>query len=113
MAQLEELGALASRWRAVRSVLDGVGSGRTAQQRTVAALEERRDAVQATLDALESESQVTAQRLQLRAVSVGAEIATILATLAEEGDAVKAMLRAHPVANGLLRGLDQPNDRPS
>ncbi len=111
-AQLEELGALASRWRAVRSVLDGVGSGRSAQQRTVAALEERRDAVQATLDALESESQVTAQRLQLRAVSVGAEIATILATLGEEGDAVKAMLRAHPVANGLLRGLEQPSGRP-
>ena len=111
-AQLEELGALASRWRAVRAVLDGVGSGRTAQQRSVAALEERRDAVQATLDALESETQVTAQRLQLRAVSVGAEIATILATLGEEADALKAMLRAHPVANGLLRGLEQPSGGP-
>ena len=105
--KLEELGALASRWRAVRSVLDGVGSGRTAQQRTASALEERRDAVQATLDALESESQATSQRLQLRAVSVGEEIATILAALGEEGEAVRAMLRAHPVARGLLRGLEQ------
>lgn len=105
--RLEELGALASRWRAVRSVLDGVGSGRTAQQRTVAALEERRDAVKATLDALECESQATSQRLQVRAVSAGEEIATILATLGEEGDAVRAMLRAHPVASGLLRGLEQ------
>jgi len=105
--KLEELGAVASRWRAVRSVLDGVGSGRTAQQRTASALEERRDAVQATLDALESESQATSQRLQLRAVSVGEEIATILAALGEEGDAVRAMLRAHPVASGLLRGLEQ------
>jgi len=105
--KLEELGALASRWRAVRSVLDGVGSGRTAQQRTASALEERRDAVQATLDALESESRATSQRLQLRAVSVGAEIATILAALGDEGDAVRAMLRAHPVASGLLRGLEQ------
>jgi len=105
--KLEELGAVASRWRAVRSVLDGVGSGRTAQQRTASALEERRDAVQATLDALESESQATSQRLQLRAVSVGEEIATILAALGEEGEAVRAMLRAHPVARGLLRGLEQ------
>ena len=105
--KLEELGAVASRWRAVRSVLDGVGSGRTAQQRTARALEERRDAVQATLDALESESQATSQRLQLRAVSVGEEIATILAALGEEGEAVRAMLRAHPVARGLLRGLEQ------
>jgi len=105
--KLEELGALASRWRAVRSVLDGVGSGRTAQQRSASALEERRDAVQATLDALEGESQATSQRLQLRAVSVGAEIATILAALGDEGDAVRAMLRAHPVASGLLRGLEQ------
>ncbi|MBK8696258.1 MAG: protein kinase [Deltaproteobacteria bacterium] len=105
--KLEELGALASRWRAVRSVLDGVGSGRTAQRRTASALEERRDAVQATLDALESESQATSQRLQLRAVSVGEEIATILAALGEEGEAVRAMLRAHPVARGLLRGLEQ------
>jgi len=106
-AKLEELGALASRWRAVRSVLDGLGSGRTAQQRTASALEERRDAVQSTLDALESESQATSQRLQLRAVSVGEEIATILSALSEEGDAVRAMLRAHPVASGLLRSLEQ------
>jgi serine/threonine-protein kinase len=109
--QLETLGAVASQWRAVRAVLDGVASGRVAQQRAASALEERRDAVQATLDALENATQGTAHRLQLRAVTVGAEIAKILAEIDGESDAAKAMLRVHPVARGLLLGLESPAPR--
>nr|MBK7070123.1 hypothetical protein [Deltaproteobacteria bacterium] len=71
--------------------------------------EERRDAVQATLDALRA-SAATSQRLQLRAVSVGEEIATILAGAGEEGEAVRAMLGA-PGGAGLLRLEQQGNGR--
>jgi tRNA A-37 threonylcarbamoyl transferase component Bud32 len=109
--QLEALGAVASQWRAVRAVLDGVAAGRVAQQRAAGALAERRDAVQATLDALENATQGTAHRLQLRAVTVGAEIAKILADIDGESDAAKAMLRVHPVARGLLLGLESPAPR--
>jgi serine/threonine protein kinase len=105
--QLEALGALAGRWRAVRGVLDGAAAGGSAQQQALRSLEQRRDAVQATLDALESESQVTAHRLQRRAVTVGAEIATVLAAIDGESDAAKTMLRGHPVARGLLLVLER------
>jgi eukaryotic-like serine/threonine-protein kinase len=105
-AQLESVGALAARWLAVRAVLEGVAGGRAAQQRGLSALEERRDAVQATLDAMENETQGTAHRIQRRAVTVGAEIAEVLAAIEGESEAAKGMLRPHPVARGLLLGLE-------
>ena len=105
-AQAEALGAAATRWRAARATLDGVEAGHAAQRRALGALDDRRDAVQATLDALENEARGAARRLQLRAMTAGAEIAELLAALDGEGDAAREMLRAHPVARGLLGLVD-------
>ncbi len=111
-AQLEELGRIAARWRGLRSALDGVTTGRAAQMRALAALEERRQAVQTTLDALENETQVTAQKLQRRAVTTGAEISELLKALHQDGETAKAQLKQHPAARGLLQGLETPSGPP-
>ena len=105
-AQVEALGAAATRWRAARATLDCVEAGHAAQRRALGALDDRRDAVQATLDALENEARGAARRLQLRAMTAGAEIAELLAALDGEGEAAREMLRAHPVARGLLGLVD-------
>ena len=76
------------------------------------ALEGRRDAVQANLDAIDQHTRGAAHGLQRRAVSVGAEIADELAAIDEDGDEAKGLLRSHPVAHGLLLALERPSSAP-
>ncbi len=104
--QLEDLGRLASRWRALRASRDGAVRTAAARQRAVDDLDVKRRETEAALVAVGDGERAAAQRLHREAVVLGREIAALVDTVEVDLAEVRLGLERHAPARALLHGTD-------